>query len=94
MRKLLFLVLIAIAFCAVVEANDEDVEAWSLKSVWKKIKNAASKVVNFLKQTGIWAVIKNLLSSSGADAAGKGCQSLGIPADVCKNMVKVVSDNM
>ena len=94
MRKLLFLVLIAIAFCAVVEANDADVEAWSLKSVWDKVKNFASKAVNFLKQTGIWGVIKNLLGTAGAAAAGAGCQSFGVPAAICSTMVKIVANNM
>ena len=93
MRKLLFLVLIAIAFCAVVETT-EDVEAWSLKSVWNKVKSWVGKAVNFLKSTGIWNIIKNALGSAGAGAAGAACQSIGIPSAVCSTMVKMVADNM
>ena len=96
MRKLLFLVLIAIAVCSVVEIKDDvsDLDAVSWSKIWKKAKSVLSKAKNFLKQTGIWAVIKKALGEQGAEYAGKICESLGIPGDVCSSMVKIVAGKM
>ena len=94
MKKLLFLVLIAIAFCVAVENVDADVEAWSLKSVWNKVKGWASSAVSFLKKHGIWDVIKSALGTAGTAAAGVACQSVGVPGVICSTMVKIVADNM
>ena len=98
MRKLLFIVLIAIAFCLAAENNiaeaDGDVEAWDLQKVWDKVKRWASTAKAFLKKTGLWDVIKNALATAGAAAAGVACQALGVPAIVCSTMVQIVANNM
>ena len=94
MKKLLFLVLIAIAFCVAVENVDADVEAWSLKGIWDKVKGAVSSAVSFLKKYGIWDAIKTALSTAGTTAAGIACQNVGVPGVLCSTMVKIVADNM
>ena len=93
MKKLLLLVLFAIAFCAVVETA-EDVEAWSIGDLWNGVKNFVSKGINFLKKYGIWQALKSALGTVGAAGAGAVCQAYGIPYAVCSSMVAFVAAQM
>ena len=72
MKKLLFLVLIAIAVCTVVEETELDVldldnfdfenlDAVDWQKLWDKLKGFASLLKKWLKNIGIWDVVVDFL---------------------------------
>ena len=99
MRKLLFLVLIAIAVCAAVDLKNTEefekmLEASDWGKLWNEVKSKAAQAKAFLVQHGIWNVIKTALGTVGVAGATAGCTALGIPGWVCGSMVAFVSASM
>ena len=86
MKKILALFLIAIVACEAVE--DFDLEGlWSkikkaVKSAWDKLSGAVKKAVNWLKDKGIYDLVKDKLIQLGKVAATTFCSAYLSPA-VC-----------
>ena len=94
MKKLLFLVLIAIAVCSSFE-TDPELEAFdweSLKTIWNKVKNVYEKAVEFLKKYDLYYPIINALKKNLPAKAEELCTSKGVPAGVCRQIVKFLLD--
>ena len=78
MKKFLAILLIAIVACStasVIEEKEIDLEKlpdWVVKG-WSKILETFKKVVEFLKETGLWDQIVSLLKDAGKVAAKKLC---------------------
>ena len=91
MRRLLFLVLLAIAFCTVVEKTEDPVvlQAADIVDVWNQIKNLGQQAVDWLKTMGLWDPIVNFLKTSGRKAAISWC-STKVPAVICSSIVDFI----
>ena len=78
MKKFLAILLIAIVACStasVIEEKEIDLEKlpdWIVKG-WSKILETFKKVVEFLKENGLWDQIVSLLKDAGKVAAEKLC---------------------
>ena len=86
MKKFLAFLLIAIVACEAVE--DVDLEGlWkkikkAVKSAWDKLSGAVKKAVNWLKDKGIYDLVKDKLIQLGKVAATTFCSAYLSPA-VC-----------
>ena len=91
MRRLLFLVLLAIAFCTVVEKTEDPVvlQAADIVDVWNQIKRFANQAVDWLKTMGLWDPIVNFLKTTGRSAAIGWC-STKVPAVICSSIVDFI----
>ena len=91
MRRLLFLVLLAIAFCTVVEKTEDPVvlQAADIVDVWNQIKNLGQQAVDWLKTMGLWDPIVNFLKTTGRQAAINWCSSK-VPAVICSSIVDFI----
>ena len=95
MKKILFLVLIAIIACSQVEQYEpydiEDfdliLEGINIRSLWNKFKNNASQAKQFLKSIGLYDPLINLLKKYASGYAVNYCTSKGIPNDICQSIV-------
>ena len=91
MKKFLAIFLIAIVACEAVE--DFDLDGWwkkvkkKLKSVWDKLSGAVKKAVNWLKDKGIYDLVKQKLIQLGKAAAISFCSGYLSPA-VCAPAVE------
>ena len=86
MKKFLAILLIAIVACEAVD--DFDLEGlWkkikkAVKSAWDKLSGAVKKAVNWLKDKGIYDLVKDKLIKLGKAAATTFCSAYLSPA-VC-----------
>ena len=84
MKKFLAIFLIAIVACEAVE--DLDLEGlWKkikkvVKSAWDKLSGAVKKAVNWLKDKGIYELVKDKLVQLGKAAATTFCSAYLSPA--------------
>ena len=84
MKKFLAIFLIAIVACEAVE--DLDLEGlWkkikkAVKSAWDKLSGAVKKAVNWLKDKGIYDLVKDKLVQLGKAAATTFCSAYLSPA--------------
>ena len=84
MKKFLAFLLIAIVACEAVE--DVDLEGlWkkikkAVKSAWDKLSGAVKKAVNWLKDKGIYDLVKDKLVQLGKAAATTFCSAYLSPA--------------
>ena len=91
MKKFLAIFLIAIVACEAVE--DLDLEGlWkkikkAVKSAWDKLSGAVKKAVNWLKDKGIYDLVKDKLVQLGKAAATTFCSAYLSPA-VCAPAVE------
>ena len=91
MKKFLVFFLIAIVACEAVE--DFDLEGWwskvkkAVKSAWDKLKGAVKKAVNWLKDKGIYDLVKDKLVQLGKAAATTFCSAYLSPA-ICAPAVE------
>ena len=87
MKKFLVFFLIAIVACEAVE-DDFDLEGlWSwikktAKKIWDKLSGAVKKAINWLKDKGIYDLVKSKLIQLGKAAATTFCSAYLSPA-VC-----------
>ena len=89
MRRLLFLVLLAIAFCSLAEENkDSDVvlQAADLADIWNKVKNSVKDAIQWLKDVGVYDFLVNILKTYGRIAAISAC-STKLPAVICTAVI-------
>ena len=86
MKKFLAFFLIAIVACEAVEDYDlEGLWSWikdKAKKVWNALSGAVKKAVNWLKEKGIYDLIKSKLVQLGKAAATTFCSAYLSPA-VC-----------
>ena len=81
MKKLLFLVLIALILGSISCGKIED--------EWEKAKATCAKIKAFLKKYGIYDDVVSLLTK-GAKAAAQAVCEKKLPKGVCSNLVTVV----
>ena len=90
MKKLLFLVLIAIAFCTAIEEKvDEDVVLVDWAELWEKVKYYANAAKKWLQDVGLWDPLVNLLKTKGRQAAMNWCTQK-IPDFVCSSIIDFI----
>ena len=83
MKKFLAIFLIAIVACEAVQDID-------LEGIWDQLSDAAKNAVNWLKQKGIYDLVKNRLIQAGKIAAIGVCTPYLGPA-ICTAAVEGVS---
>ena len=101
MKKFLIILLIAIVACSTVSTVEEeefDLEKINLpnwiKNGWSKIKETVKKVVQFLKDTGLWASILNFVKKQAIAAANKLCNKHfenGFCVELINNAQNIIS---
>ena len=91
MRRLLFLVLLAMTFCTVVEKTEDPVvlQAADIVDIWNQIKNYAQQAVEWLKTMGLWDPIVNFLKTTGRQAAINWCTTK-VPSVICASIVDFI----
>ena len=90
MKKLLFLILIAITFCTAIEEKvDEDIVLIDWAGLWEKVKGIAGAAKKWLKDNGLWDPLVNLLKTQGRQAAMNWCTQK-IPDYVCSSIINFV----
>ena len=97
MKKLFVLFLIiTISSCNSIkeftfeELNDISLEGLNptiIKEIWQKIKNIYDKAVKFLKDTGLYEPIINLIKAKGREIAINFCLSRSIPKETCESII-------
>ena len=90
MKKLLFLVIIAIALCAQFSSEDDVVLQGFFKKAWKWVKGAVSKAVNWLKKMKIWNKLVDLVKTYGPTAAKSICNKYKINGDTCEKVAQQI----
>ena len=90
MRRLLFLVLLAIAFCSLAEETSKDsdvvLQAADLVEIWNKVKNSVRDAIQWLKDVGVYDFLINILKTYGRIAAITAC-STKLPAVICTAVI-------
>ena len=93
MKKLLFLVLIAIAFCTVIEEKqpEEDIVLQEIDwaGLWDKVKKFTEAAKKWLQEKGLWDPLITLLKTVGREAAMKWCTQK-IPDFVCSSIIDFI----
>ena len=92
MKKLLILVLIAIAFCTAIEEKTDDeiiLQGVNWAELWEKVKKYASQAKKWLQDNGLWEPIINLLKTYGREKAVNWCAQK-IPYAVCSSIVDFI----
>ena len=90
MKKILFLVLLTIAFCSAVEEfKKEDLEILLNAITWDDVKNNVEEAVEWLKSNGLWEPLKRLLMQISEYAAMQLCQK-AFSQDTCQNIISFV----
>ena len=95
MKKLLFLLLIAMAFCSSIEEYNLDdsevmLEGINVRKIWNQVKNKASQAKAFLKAIGIYDGLVKVLKTTGKYYGISYCTSKNIPQDICSSIVDFV----
>ena len=96
MKKIIFLVLIAIIACTEIKEYDidniEDVdlvlEGINVGKLWNKFKNNASQAKQFLKSIGLYYPLITLLKQGTSVLAIGYCTSQGVPYIICTSIVE------
>ena len=98
MKKFLAIFLIAIVACETV--NDIDLESWwtdirdkvedAVKSAWDKLTDAVKNAVNWLKEKGIYDMVKDKVVQIGKAAAITFCTPYLGPT-ICASAVEGVA---
>ena len=105
MRKLLFLVLIAIAVCTVVEETELDVldldnfdfenlDAVDWQKLWDKLKGFASLLKKWLKKIGIWDLVVDYLHNKLPGKIEEFCKNKHIPDGLCLTIVNWIVNHI
>ena len=95
MKKILFVLLIAIIACS-TDFAPEDFEDFELEKfdpkvivdIWKKVKGVIDKAVKFLKENDLYEPLINAVKKYGSIYANQLCvNKLKIEEDTCKSIV-------
>ena len=92
MKKILFIVLIAIISCTLVEKyeSEEDLDivlGIDIKTMWNKVKNNVNQAKAFLKSIGLYDPMISALKTVGSAIAVGYCTSKGVPYPICTSIV-------
>ena len=96
MKKLLFLVLIAIAFCTTTEEEnqlDEVLDMLIKLPTWEEVKNFFKKAIKWLKDNELWDPLVNLVKKGLREAAMNLCMKTIKDENDCKSIVDFVIKN-
>ena len=93
MKKILFLVILAIALSATIDELNEDgikdlIKKIPFKKIWDNIKKHTKKAIAFLKQIGIYDNLIELLRTVEEYYGMKYCLSKNIPEVVCTSIIE------
>ena len=91
MRKILFLLLIAIIACNSIETFEQDelvLEGINFKSMWNKVKKNVKAAKAWLKSVGLYDPLVNAIKNVGAYYANNYCTSKGVPKEICSSIVQ------
>ena len=96
MKKIIFLVLIAIIACTEIKEydieNTEDIDlvlqGINVAKLWNKFKNNASQAKQFLKSIGLYYPLITLLKQGTSVLAIGYCTSQGVPYIICTSIVE------
>ena len=92
---IIFLIIIVVKSNSIKDFNFEELNDISLeglnpmiiKEIWQKIKNIYDKAVKFLKDTGLYEPIINLIKAKGKEIAITFCLSKNISKETCENII-------
>ena len=102
MRKLLFLVLVAIAVCTAVEETEFDLDNFDLENldaidwqkIWDKLKFFTSQLKKWLKKIGIWDLVVDYLHNKLPDKLEAFCKSKKIPDGLCLTIINWIVNHI
>ena len=90
MKKFLFLVLIAIAFCSSIEEfKNENLEILLKAISWDDVKNNIENAIQWLKDNHLWEPIRKLILEFGEYAAMTLCLK-GFSESTCKSIINLI----
>ena len=93
MKKILFLVLIAIAVSTVMEPEVEDLDVvlqstnFNWREAWDKVKGGFTKAKNWLIEKDLWEPMMKFVKKETPELARKVCNEHNIPGDVCAEII-------
>ena len=96
MKKLLFLVLIAIVFCTTTEEQlpiEDELDMLIRLPTWEEVKNFLKKAIKWLKDNELWDPLVNLVKKGLKDAAYKLCMKTIKDEKDCQSIVDFVIKN-
>ena len=96
MKKLLFLVLIAIAFCTTTEEERPIEDALDMLirlPTWEEVKNFFKKAINWLKENELWDPLVNLVKKGLKEAAMNVCMKTIKDEKDCQSIIDFVIKN-
>ena len=95
MKKIIFVLLIAIIACSTVEEFD-DVELQkfdpkAIADIWKKVKDVIDKAIKFLKENNLYEPLVDLIKKYGSKYANDFCvKQHKIEETTCKSIVDFI----
>ena len=97
MKQFLFIFLFSIIACSFPIENKAQLEDFlqafdfsMIEKKWDKIKIYVHKVVNFLKQIGLYDPIINIIQKYGRAYGMQYCTSFKIPEGICKDIIDIL----
>ena len=96
MKKLLFLVLIAIAFCTTIEEErpiEDELDILLNLPTWEEVKNFFKKAIKWLKDNELWDPLVKLVKKGLKEAAMNLCMKTIKDENDCKSIVDFVIKN-
>ena len=97
MNKIIFIFLLSIIACSFPVENNLQLEDFlkafdysMIEEIWDKIKIYVHKVVNFLKQIGLYDPIINIIQKYGRAYGMEYCTSFKIPERICKDIIDIL----
>ena len=98
MKKLLFLVLIAIAFCTTITTEEQlpiedELDMLIRLPTWEEVKNFFKKAVQWLKDNELWDPLVKLVKKGLRDAAYNLCMKTIKDEKDCQSIVDFVIKN-
>ena len=96
MKKLLFLVLIAIVFCTTTEEErpiEDELDMLIKLPTWEEVKNFFKKAVQWLKDNELWDPLVKLVKKGLKEAAMNLCMKTIKDENDCKSIVDFVIKN-
>ena len=97
MKKLLFVLLIAIIACQTLQEVEvePELEGINWKELWNKVKKAFQDAKNWLQENGLWDPLINVIKEKGRQAGINWCKGRKkIPEDTCISIVNWIIDKI
>ena len=97
MKKLLFVLLLAVIFCTALPETDEEptLEGIDWKKLWNDVKNIYQKAKQWLIDNDLYEPLINLIKKYGREAGINWCKGdRKIPEDTCISIVNWIIDHI